>query len=57
MSELKYWLWLSALSGVRPRIKTLLLNRYGGPREVYFAQRGEYMTLVGVEESECRALE
>lgn len=57
MSELKYWLWLSSLSGIRPRVKTLLLSHYGGPREVYFAPRGEYMTFEGVEEAECRALE
>jgi DNA processing protein len=57
VSELKYWLWLSSLAGIRPRVKTLLLGHYGGPREVYFAPRGEYAELGGIEASECRALE
>ena len=57
VSEIKYWLWLSSVSGIRPRIKTLLLGHYGGPREVYFAPRGEYASLGGIEAAECRALE
>lgn len=57
MSELKYWLWLSSLNGIRPRVKTLLLRHYGGPREVYFAPQGEYKRLGGIDESECLVLE
>ena len=50
MSELKYWLWLSSLTGVRPRVKRLLIERYGGVREVYFAPRGDYAALGGLTE-------
>ncbi|MGI6025699.1 MAG: DNA-processing protein DprA [Candidatus Scatomorpha sp.] len=57
MSELKYWLWLSSLTGVRSRTKRLLLERYGGVREVYFAPRGDYAALIGLTEQECSALE
>ena len=57
MSELKYWLWLSSLTGVRPRVKRLLIERYGGVREVYFAPRGDYAALGGLTEQECAALE
>jgi DNA processing protein len=57
VSELKYWLWLSSLCGIRPRIKTLLLRHYGGPREIYFAPRGDYKTLGGIEEAEVLILE
>ena len=28
MSELRYWLWLSALTGVRPRVKQELVARF-----------------------------
>ena len=37
MSELRYWLWLSALTGVRPRVKQELIGRYGGARELFFS--------------------
>lgn len=57
MSELKYWLWLSSLTGVRPRVKNLILEHYGSPREAYFAPSGEYRTLGGIEERELAALE
>lgn len=57
MSELRYWLWLSAAAGLRPRTRNVLLSRYGGPREIYFARRGEYKTIEGLEERECEALE
>ena len=50
MSELKYWLWLSSLTGVRPRVKRLLIERYGGVR-------GDYAALGGLTEQECAALE
>ena len=42
MSELKYWLWLSSLAGVRARTKRLLLELLGGVREIYFAPRGSF---------------
>lgn len=57
MSELRYWLWLSAAEGLRPRTRSVLLAHYGGPREIYFARRGEYKTIEGVMERECAALE
>lgn len=57
MSELKYWLWLSSLTGVRARTKHLLLEHYGGVRELYFAPRGDYASLGGLTEQECSALE
>ena len=37
MSELRYWLWLSALTGVRPRVKQELIARFGGVRELFFS--------------------
>lgn len=56
MSELKYWLWLSALEGVRPRTKTLALAHFASPRALYFAPKGGYEEL-GIPEGERAALE
>lgn len=56
MSELKYWLWLSTLQGLRPRVKTLALARFGGPRAVYFASPGE-LDALDAEPAECAALQ
>ena len=57
MSELKYWLWLSSLAGVRARTKRLLLELFGGVREIYFAPRGSFASISGLTEQECAALE
>ena len=55
MSELKYWLWLSSLAGVRARTKRLLLELFGGVREIYFAPRGSFASISGLTEQECAA--
>lgn len=57
MSELRYWIWLSSLAGVRPRVKTLLMEHYASPRAVYFARQGEYEELGGLNAREIEALE
>lgn len=57
MSELKYWLWLSSLTGVRAKTKKLLLEHYGGIREFYFAPIGELSGFGWLTEQERSALE
>ena len=37
MSTLKYWVWLSALTGLRPKKRFDLLGTFGDPEKVYFA--------------------
>ncbi len=37
MSTLKYWVWLSALTGLKPRKRYELLSTFGDPEKVYFA--------------------
>ena len=37
MSTLKYWVWLSAMTGLKPRKRFELLNTFGDPEKVYFA--------------------
>lgn len=41
MASIKYWAWLSCISGVRPLVKYKLLNALGGAEQVFFAGREE----------------
>lgn len=48
MSTLKYWVWLSALTGLKPKIRSRLLSVFGDPEKVFFAderQLFEHMDL------------
>lgn len=49
MSQLKYWVWLNTRQGVGPVETFRLLERFGTPEAVYFADREEY------ERAEVRA--
>ena len=55
MSELKYWIWLSSLVGVRPRTKKLLLDNYQSPRRIYYSPADEYL-MSGMTKNELEAL-
>ena len=57
MSELRYWIWLAGLEGLRPRVRYLLARRMGGPREVYFSRREDFAGLDFISEAELAALE
>lgn len=54
---LEYWVWLSAIEKMRPRVKNLLIRHYGDPRTVYMAEYGAYEKLGGISKSECTELE
>lgn len=41
MARLKYWVWLSCVSGVRPLVKVRLAEAMGGPEAVFFASRDQ----------------
>lgn len=51
-AELKYWLWLSSLVWLRPRVKLLLLEALGGAREVFFSSETQVRELNLLTESE-----
>ena len=51
MSAIKYWLWLSSLTNVRPAAKAALINHYGDAERVWFAPEGEFRTVPGVSAS------
>lgn len=42
MASLKYWLWLTSRTGLGARNGQRLVERFGSPEAVYFADRGEY---------------
>ena len=42
MGGLKYWVWLSEVKGLSSRSKLLLLEHFGTPEEIYYADAGEY---------------
>lgn len=56
MAELDYWIWFSALR-LRPAARRLLLERFGGARELFQATQGEMSALPGLSERERKALE
>ena len=49
MAGLKYWVWLSEVKGLTNRSKLLLLDYFGTPENVYYADEDEYRIVEGIE--------
>ena len=49
MAGLKYWVWLSEVKGLTNRSKLLLLDHFGTPENVYYADEDEYRLVPGIE--------
>ena len=49
MAGLKYWVWLSEVRGLTNRSKLLLLDYFGTPESVYYADEDEYRLVGGLE--------
>lgn len=56
MARLKYWVWLSCATGVRPMAKYRLLEAMGGPDKIFFAQREDIMAAFSVRPPEADRL-
>lgn len=56
MAAIKYWVWLSCLTGIKPKTKHSLLEHFTDPQAIYFANETEYDALPGIGESEKAAL-
>jgi DNA processing protein len=56
MASLKYWVWLAGLSGVRPGTRLALLDHFGTPEDLYFADEGEVLLTAGITREEAAAL-
>jgi len=56
MSALKYWIWLSSLSGVGAVTVSALLSHYGAPEKVYSADSSDYKKVEGIKSSDISGL-
>ena len=57
MATLKYWLWLTGRAGLSAARIARLLERFGTPERVYFADPGEYALMETVPAGVQQALE
>lgn len=55
MSELKYWLWLTLKRELSIRATTLLLDHFGTPEKVYFADSDAIASVPGLKKPERQA--
>lgn len=56
MSMLKYWVWLSEREGVSNQTRLALLEHFGTPEDVYYADEGEILLTDGITRKEAEAL-
>lgn len=56
MSNLEYWLWFSALRGLTSRTRRALLERFGGAKEIFFAEPRDLKRVEGVTDEELGSL-
>lgn len=56
MAGLKYWVWLSEVKGLTNRSKLLLLDHFGTPENVYYADEAEYRLVPGLESNQHKLL-
>ena len=56
MSSLKYWVWLSSVSGIGAVAAGKLLAHFGSPDKVFFAGAHEYGVVEGITRAEIKQL-
>ena len=57
MGAIRYWLWLSAQSGVSAQAKAALIDHYKDAENAFFAPDGEYEKIPGISRTEAERLE
>ena len=55
MSILKYWVWISSFAGIDAKTGAKLIDYFGSPEKVFFAEEKEYAD-IGLKAAEIRAL-
>lgn len=50
-----YWVWLCALKGIGPHTQRQLLEKFSGPKEIYYASEDELRTS-GISEKRVRTI-
>lgn len=56
MSNLKHWIWLTQRQGLNEARRRQVLEHFGSPEGVYFADEGELRTIGGLQETAVRSL-
>ena len=56
MAGLKYWVWLNECRGLTNRSRALLLDHFGTPEDVYYADEAEYALVEGLSKTQLELL-
>ena len=56
MTQLKYWLWLANLPRTGSQVKLALLEHFGSPENIYYADKEEYLLVEGMNRPAAESL-
>lgn len=56
MAQLKYWLWLTSLPRIGSQMKLSLLEHFGDPEKIFFADQEEYFLVQGMSRAAAASL-
>lgn len=56
MSSLRYWVWLSSLTDLKPKSRSALISEFGDPESLYFADDRQLSGRCGLSEAELLLL-
>lgn len=54
---MKYWLWLAELPGLRNQTRLALLEHFGSPEDIYYADPGEILLIENMSREQAAVLE
>ena len=57
MAALKYWLWLAELQGLRRQTRLSLLEHFGSPEDIYYADPQEVLLTEGISREQADRLQ
>ena len=57
MSALKFWVWLTEQNRLGGPARQALLEHFGSPEEVYYAELGDLLQVEGITADQAQALE
>ncbi len=56
MNDLRYWIWLSCYSGLKPSTAMALLRVFNSPEDVFFANETQYKEVVNISQQELKKI-
>ena len=54
---MKYWIWLSKIPGIGPVLSNRLLEKFGNPREIYYAKEEDLRLVKGINSKHLASIE